>query len=203
MNLTEVLEKVAYRSREEAQARTDAHRRGERQRVNVLVNTDSGRMGYNMPAERAADFIFEAEEKIRHLDNIEDRGKFAAVSHVETRLKKRQRGWHYEAEPGFHGVKSTFDQAEKNNKSNEVKLAAMLDALEKFALLDDNGDPIGTLSKILKENDFGFNSGAPSKKDRNRPQAESRSFGVPTGLGAGDAASRMSGFNSGGGYSGV
>jgi hypothetical protein len=121
------------------------------------------------------------------------------VPHVASRLKKRQRGWHFEKDPGFHDVKGKFDEAARKN--TEIKVAAIAEALRTYGIdpkiageITDAPDPIKALTQVLKTKDFGFGG----VKNRGRNFGEFASWSSPAGLASGDAASRLSGA---GGYS--
>lgn len=130
----------------------------------------------------------------------------AAPVGVSTRLKKRQRGWHYEKEPGFHDVKGKFQDAARIN--SETKVAATAEALRTYGIdpkhageITDAPDPLKALTQVLRTKDFGFGG----QKDRGRNFGEFASWGPPTGMSGGDAGSRVDGGSlmSGMSYGGV
>lgn len=113
---------------------------------------------------------------------------------VATRLKKRQRGWHYEAEPGFHDVKGKFEDAARKNP--EIKVAAIADALKTYGIdpkyageISDAPDPVKALTQVLKTKDFGFGG----QKSQGRGFGEFASWGPPSGMTGGDSGSRVAG----------
>lgn len=107
---------------------------------------------------------------------------------TETRLKKQRRGWYLDTDPGFHGVKSKFEDAEKKNGERAIKMAAWLDVLRKYALLDGEGNPIENLTQFLHGDDFGYGK---RKATQGRAEEEQTLFG-PNANSAAGAATGMS-----------
>jgi hypothetical protein len=132
-----------------------------------------------------------------------------------SRLKKRQRGFHFEEEPGWHDLKGKFEEANRKGSGKSMKVAtlqtqAVHDALAKFGFLrakDGRDDPMGVLSGILRNAPFGFDlpsrDAADRAQSRKNQSSKASPWGAPAPIDAGDAASRMSGFNTGMDYSGV
>lgn len=103
---------------------------------------------------------------------------------TETRLKKQQRGWYRDADPGFHAVKEKFESAEKANGTKAIKTSAFLDVLRKYALLDGEGNPIEALTQFMHDDDFGYGKRrAGGANEHGRDQRTL--FGPNTNAGAG------------------
>lgn len=98
---------------------------------------------------------------------------------TETRLKKQQRGWYLDTDPGFHAVKEKFEAAEKKN--GEKKLAS-------FA-----GTAIGALGKAYQKAPIRTNAALQGG------MGAVLGAGVGAGVGAYNAApgSRLQGAGSG------
>jgi len=75
---------------------------------------------------------------------------------ITTRLKKRQRGFHFEREPGFYGVTKGFGDAAKLKVASEARARAIRKVAEKYALLDESGEPVEALAKLFAESNFGY-----------------------------------------------
>jgi hypothetical protein len=124
--------------------------------------------------------------------------KSPAISPEELRLKKRRRGWFTDQEPDFHDFKAKLLSAQSRN--GEVKMAAVYSVLAKYALLDEAGDPVVELTRLIKDDDFGYTSrkaeGAPHNRDE-RPI-----WGPRAGLAAGGFGDRL-GLNANEDYGGV
>lgn len=75
---------------------------------------------------------------------------------VSTRLKRRQRGFHFEREPGFYGVTKSFGDAAKQKLASEVRDRVLRKVAAKYALLDEAGEPIEALAKLFAESNFGY-----------------------------------------------
>jgi hypothetical protein len=71
----------------------------------------------------------------------------------QSRLKKKQRGFFHDKDPGLYDVKGSFIRANDANKSH--KIAGITAALEKFGLLNEV-DPVSILSKTFQEIPAGF-----------------------------------------------
>lgn len=126
--------------------------------------------------------------------------KEAAI--VAARLKKRQRGWHFEQEPGFHDVKGKFQDAAK--QPNEVKMAAFREVLAQYGLDKCGEDAVEAVTSILRDHDFGFNLPPGKGGSGGRNHGDISSWTSPTGWGGGGAAERIQGFTNGNGsYGGV
>lgn len=95
---------------------------------------------------------------------------------VTTRLKKRQRGFHYEPEPGFYGVNKSFDEASKQ-KVASAQLRGIRRVLAKYALLDESGEPIESLAKLFAQSNFGYGDDPIAPKRVGDPL-----FGAPTDM---------------------
>ena len=119
--------------------------------------------------------------------------------HTETPLKKSQRGWYRDPDPGLRDLRGKFEDAGRRN--GEVKLAAMLAALAKFALLDEHGDPVVALTSLIKDSDFGYTDRA-SRRDPNAMRNEKPLFGPNAGLTGGSVGDRL-GANSNERFGGV
>lgn len=104
----------------------------------------------------------------------------------ETRLNKKERGWYKDPDPSFHDMKEKFNEAARRNGEKaveQVKAAAIRYVLGKFALLDEHGDPVGDLTDILKNDDFGYTK--RTSKNNFRMRDEKPVWGPPAGLGSG------------------
>ena len=124
---------------------------------------------------------------------------------VEARLKERRRGWFHDTDPGFHDFKAKMDEAQKRNGDVNVAPAikaaslarthadvsrnAMLYVLSKFALLDESGDPIVDLTRLIKDDDFGYTD--RKQKTQQHARDEKSMWGPKAGLGAGGVADRL------------
>lgn len=75
---------------------------------------------------------------------------------VTTRLKKRQRGFHFDKEPGFYGVTKSFGDAAKQKLASEARSRAIRKVAAKYALLDESGEPIEALAKLFAQSNFGY-----------------------------------------------
>lgn len=107
----------------------------------------------------------------------------------ETRLQKRQRGWHRTEHPGFYDVKGRFEDAAKDAhvKIAEAKMRGYLRVLQKYALLEKFDEPIEALAKRFAQSNFGYGEDpkpAPKGKyqgyagdPRMGPALESRNWG--------------------------
>jgi hypothetical protein len=131
---------------------------------------------------------------------------------IETRLKKRQRGFYYEPDPGFHDVNGKFDDA--HAKTKQVKLAAIMDTLARFGLklsekqagqLLDSPDPAKALTQILKTDDFGLGlePGKGAGPGEQRKPKDFSAWGPKSGLGGGGAAEGLMGGNMAGSFGGA
>lgn len=84
-------------------------------------------------------------------------------SGIETRLKKKQRGFYLDKNPNFAALRESHDKASRD--AGEKKLAAengVIAALAKFGLLNEKKkDPVTILSDLFKYQDFGL----PTKSD--------------------------------------
>ncbi len=124
-----------------------------------------------------------------YLDTMPDSSTYQkAAALVNTRLKKRQRGFYFEPEPGFHDVKGKFDDASRQN--TETKVAAVYDVLQRFGLAkladENNPDCIETLTKVLREADFGFDlqpGASRNSRDKGRNHGNLASWATPGGPG--------------------
>jgi hypothetical protein len=113
------------------------------------------------------------------------------IESQEARLEHMQRGWHrVPAEKRkFQALEAKLKRAGKNNGERQVKMAAALHVLAKFALLDEGGDPIVELTRIIKDDDFGYTK----RTAENKPQMKNEKpvWGPPAGLGAGWTADQL------------
>ena len=118
----------------------------------------------------------------------------------ETSQISRERGFYKDPDPRFKDLKGKFDDAARTNGEKQIKLAAIYSVLAKFALLDEMGDPIEGLTKMLKDDDFGYTDRKP--KGPGSMRDEKPLWGPNAGMGAGSVADRL-GFNSNERYGGV
>lgn len=74
-------------------------------------------------------------------------------------------------------------------KRAAVKVAAVQHVLSKFALLDEAGDPIVEMTRIIKDDDFGYTK----RTAENKPQMRNEKpvWGPAAGLGAGWTADQL------------
>lgn len=118
---------------------------------------------------------------------------------VQLRRKKPVRGFYFDKDPGFHGLRAGFDAAaqqkrafttyglrphettmHKNTNWRGAQTASPLSkrasadilrkVLQKYALLDDQGEPIEAVAKMFAQSNFGYGDD---------PQTEER-LGGPT-----------------------
>lgn len=85
---------------------------------------------------------------------------------VFTRLKKRKRGWHFDREPGFYGVRKKFEEMDKRHspeKLASIRDRAYRDALGKFALLDGVPKPVEAIADLFATTNFGYGEDAAPK----------------------------------------
>ena len=110
---------------------------------------------------------------------------------MELRLKKQTRGWYTDKEPAVHGLNQAFKDVDK---------PGVREALGKFGLLDDCGNPVNGLTDLMTKSDFGYGEG---DKNRQTPKArnEKTTWGPAGGLTSGN--SDMVGATSGRGNGGV
>ena len=118
----------------------------------------------------------------------------------ETEQVARNRGFYKDPDPRFRDLKGKFDDAARTNGEKQIKLAAIYSVLAKFALLDGMGDPIEGLTKMIKDDDFGYTGRKP--KGPGSMRDEKPLWGPNAGMGAGSVADRL-GFNSNERYGGV
>jgi hypothetical protein len=175
-----LFEKTAYATKEEARKVTKQG--GNR----VRIESHDGSHCEVVDPEKAGD----------HLVNYFESRSKTASAHVDTRLKKRQRGFHFEKEPGFFDLKGKFDDAAKKNE--EIKVAAIADALALFGLdpkyagdIAKAADPVKALTQTFHQQDFGF--GLAPTRPAGRANGEFVSFGGPSGLSGGDSFDRQPG----------
>lgn len=103
----------------------------------------------------------------------------------ETGLKKKQRGWYADPDPGLKDLRGKFEDADRTNGTMKLAEIALRDVLRKFALFQDAPDPVRAFVKVLGSSNFGY--GDPAK----RPTTEQEQFfgpGVPMNSGYGDQA---------------
>lgn len=100
------------------------------------------------------------------------------VRGITTRLKKRQRGFHFEKDPGFYGVTKSFNTAARQKFANEVRARAIRKVATKYALLDESGEPIEALAKLFSENNFGYGD-TPITPKRTGDPIWGASMGLP------------------------
>jgi hypothetical protein len=115
---------------------------------------------------------------------------------VQTRLKKKQRGFYTDPSPGFAALNESHAKA--SGAAGEKKIAAdagVLAALEKFGLLqrkdgDDGPDAVRVLSDMFKYEDFGL----PVKGDptKGRPAPKDRAWGPASPSGSAGGAMESS-----------
>lgn len=105
---------------------------------------------------------------------------------VQTRLKKKRRGFYHDPSPGFAAVNETHATAQA--RAGEKKLASALDgareALAKFGLLQrKDADPVEAMSDLFRYEDFGLPVRGDPTKARPLKAMRDRSFGParPTG----------------------
>ena len=126
---------------------------------------------------------------------------------VEARLKERRRGWFHDTDPGFHDFKAKMEEAQARNGDvkvapeptpkaaslartpDEVARNALIYVLSKYALLDESGDPIVDLTRLIKDDDFGYTDRKP--KTQQHARDEKALWGPKAGLGAGSVADRL------------
>jgi hypothetical protein len=98
-----------------------------------------------------------------------------------TRLKKRQRGFHFETEPGFFDVKGTFDRAAPSKTAADNALRGYVRVLRKYALLNEQQDPIDFLSRFFASKNFGYGRDK-SPDNRSRGDSDEVIWGTPSGM---------------------
>jgi hypothetical protein len=119
----------------------------------------------------------------------------------ETHQVARERGFYSDPDPRFKDLRRKFEDAARTNGDvHQIKKAAVLHVLSKFALLDEAGDPIVELTRLMKEDDFGYTKRKAARPGHNRD--ENPIWGPNSGLGAGSVADRL-GFNANESYGGV
>ena len=118
----------------------------------------------------------------------------------ETSQISRERGFYKDPDPRFKDLRGKFDDAARTTGEIQSKLAASNSVLAKFALLDEMGDPIEGLTKMIKDDDFGYTDRKP--KGSGATREEKPLWGSNAGMGAGSVADRL-GFNSNERYGGV
>lgn len=120
----------------------------------------------------------------------------------ETEQVARERGFYRDPDPRFRNLRGKFEDASRSNGDvRRIKQAAVMHVLAKFALLDEAGDPIVELTRLIKEDDFGYSDrkgrgGGVGARD------EKPIWGPKSGLGAGSTAERL-GWNANETYGGV
>ena len=119
----------------------------------------------------------------------------------ETPQVKRERGFYRDPDPRFKDLRGKFDDAAKSNGDvRNVKSAAIRHVLAKFALLDEAGDPIIELTRLIKDDDFGYTNRKASGPGHNRD--EKPIWSPRSGLSSGSTADRL-GWNANENYGGV
>jgi hypothetical protein len=129
----------------------------------------------------------------------------SAVKGHETGQVARERGFYRDPDPRFKDLRGKFEGAARSNGDvNRIKQAAVMHVLAKFALLDEAGDPIVELTRLIKEDDFGYSDGKArgSGPGANGMRDEKPVWGPRSGLGAGSTAERL-GWNANETYGGV
>lgn len=103
----------------------------------------------------------------------------------ETGLKKKQRGWYADPDPGLKDLRGKFEDADRTNGTMKIAEEALRAVLRKFALFQDSPDPVRAFVKVLGTNNFGY--GEPNKRPNNQHE---QFFGpnVPMNSGYGDQA---------------
>lgn len=121
----------------------------------------------------------------------------AVTNGLATRLKRKQRGFHFDRAPGFYGVKDGFDAAARNAGNmaksaslHEARLRGMRAAAAKLALLDQFDEPIEALAKRLAQSNFGYDGPVSNKDPKYQGFAGDDKWGKPTSMpdGQGDYA---------------
>ena len=103
------------------------------------------------------------------------------ASGITTRLKKRQRGFHFDKEPGFFAVNKSFGDAAAKT-ANEVHQRALKTVAEKYALLDESGEPVEALAKLFAQSNFGYGD-EPMQTKRTGEPLWGSSMGMPSDAG--------------------
>jgi hypothetical protein len=121
----------------------------------------------------------------------------------ETPQVKRERGFYRDPDPRFKDLRGKFEDAAKSNgdaKMASIKADAVRHVLAKFALLNEAGDPIIELTRLIKDDDFGYTG----RRAKNAPNTrdEAPIWGPKSGLSAGWTADRL-GWNANEEYGGV
>ena len=119
----------------------------------------------------------------------------------ETPQVKRERGFYRDPDPRFKDLRGKFEAASRSNgDARNIKHAAVMHVLAKFALLDEAGDPIVELTRLMKDDDFGYTGRKAERPGQARD--EKPIWGPRSGLGAGWTADQL-GWNSNESYGGV
>lgn len=103
---------------------------------------------------------------------------------IATRLKKKQRGFHFDPSPGFYGVKKLF------GKTAEACARGVASVLAKYALLDNQKTPIEDLAKLFSTSNFGYGDN-PGKRPGKEPVNWGAAGPAPDGQGDRAGASRF------------
>ena len=107
---------------------------------------------------------------------------------IERRRKMKQRGFFFDREPGFHGLREGFESA-ANEKRAESRERAIRRVLAKYALLDDQGEPIEAVAKLFGQSNFGYGD-EPAKGGLSGDPTFGADMGMPMETGDRNGLSR-------------
>lgn len=107
---------------------------------------------------------------------------------IERRRKMKQRGFFFNREPGFHDLKGGFRDA-ASEKRAESRDRVLRRVLAKFALLDEQGEPIEAVAKMFGQSNFGYGD-EPAKGGLSGDPTFGADMGMPMETGDRNGLSR-------------
>jgi hypothetical protein len=100
----------------------------------------------------------------------------------------KQRGFFFDREPGFHDLKGGFRDA-ASEKRAESRDRVLRRVLAKFALLDEQGEPIEAVAKMFGQSNFGYGD-EPAKGGLSGDPTFGADMGMPMETGDRNGLSR-------------